>query len=378
MKYCKRCIMPNTRPEQVFSEEGVCDACLSVERKHKEIDWARRKREFEEVLEKYRSDGSRYDCIIPISGGKDSCFQAVTMREQFGMHPLCVNHVPCDLTEVGWKNLLFLRDQGFDIIHVAANRKAYREMVRIGFFKLGDCCWPEHIGIFTAPVRVAVQYQIPLLIWGENSQLEYGGPATKKDNNFLDRNWLEQFQMLGYRISDVVHDGIDLNDIKTFHYPTDEEINRVGVTGLFLGYYMKWESVEHAVEMTKLGWNHNPGGPVEGAYNDLENLDCKWIGGLHDYMKFIKYGYGRATDQLCIEIRAGNMTREKAIEEYRKTDEGTIPWKYAQDFLDYLHITKEEFTDNLDRFSNRKLFEIDNGRIRKDVSGNPVRKFFPQ
>ena len=378
MNYCKICLMPDTRPEQVFNQEGICDACLSTDRKHGEIDWQTRKREFEIILEKYRGDGSHYDCIIPVSGGKDSCFQALTMRDVFGMHPLCVNHLPCDLTEVGWKNLLFLRDLGFDIIHVGANRKAYREMVRIGFFKLGDCCWPEHIGIFTAPVRVAVQYNVPLIVWGENPQMEYGGPASKRENNYLDRNWLEQFQMLGYRISDVVHDGIDLNDIRTFIYPTDEELRRVGVTGLFLGYYVKWDSLEHSEQLIKVGWNKNPDGPIEGAYNEYENLDCKWIGGLHDYMKFIKYGYGRATDQLCIEIRARHMTREKAIEEYKKTNEGKLPWKYVPDFMDYLKITKDEFLSNLDRFTNRKLFVFDKGRIVKDVDGSPIRKYWPE
>jgi N-acetyl sugar amidotransferase len=363
--------MPSTRPEQVFNEEGICDACVSARHKHDSIDWKTRKLEFEDILSRYRSDGSAYDCVIPVSGGKDSVFQALTMRDEFRMHPLCVNHLPCDLTEVGWENLLFLRDQGFDVIHVGANRKAYREMVRIGFFKLGDCCWPEHIGIFTAPVRVAVQYQIPLLIWGENSQFEYGGPATKKDNNFLDKNWLEQFQMLGYRISDVVHDGINMNDIKTFHYPTDEEINRVGVTGLFLGHFIKWDSKRNADTAIALGWNKNPDGPVEGAYNDIENLDCKWIGGLHDYMKFIKFGFGRATDQLCIEIRAGRMTREEAIEKLKASTEGKVPWKYIPDFLEYLDITEEEFTKTLDRFTNRRLFKrTQDGELVKDSKGN--------
>lgn len=368
--------MPDSRPEQVFNGEGICDACVSAETKHGHIDWDARRAEMEDILADYRSDGSTYDCIIPVSGGKDSFFQSVTMRDTFGMNPLCVNHIPCEFTDVGWKNLLFLRDLGFDIVHVAGNRKAYREMVRIGFFKLGDCCWPEHIGIFTAPVRVAVQYRIPLLIWGENSQFEYGGPASKRGNNYLDRNWLEQFQMLGYRISDVVHDGMDLNDIKTFHYPTDEEIRDVGVTGLFLGYYIKWDSMKNAEAAIAAGWNRNPGGPVEGAYNDIENLDCKWIGGLHDYMKFIKFGYGRATDQLCIEIRAGRMSRDKAIVELKNSSEGTVPWKYVPDFLEYLNITEKEFVDNLDRFTNRRLFLCDDsGKLIKDKLGNLTRRF---
>lgn len=379
MRYCTQCIMPTTRPEQTFENE-VCDACSSAENKHVDIDWNVRKGEFEEILKRYRGDGSKYDCIIPVSGGKDSCYQAITMRDKFGMTPLCVTHTPCDLTDIGMKNLNFLRDQGFDLIQISANRKNYRELVRIGFFKLGDCCWPEHIGIFTAPVRVAVNYRIPLLIWGENSQFEYGGPATHKENNFLDRNWLEQFQMSGHRLADVAHDNVNLDDIKTFHYPTDIEINEVGVTGLFLGYFEKWDTKRNTDFCCRLGWNPNPSGSVEGAYNAIENLDCKWIGGLHDYMKFIKYGYGRATDQLCIEIRAGRISREDAISELKKTDEGKIPWKYVPDFLDYLDISKDEFLENLDRFTNKIIFQRDDkdGKLLKDAQGNLIRKYIPE
>lgn len=377
MKYCKKCIMPSTRPEQVF-KQGICDACWSAEEKHLEIDWNARRNEFETILQRYRGTGENYDCIIPVSGGKDSCYQAITMRDEYGMTPLCVTHTPCELTEVGLKNLNFLRDEGFDLIQVSPNRKAYREMVRVGFFKLGDCCWPEHVGIFTAPIRVAVNYNVPLLIWGENSQFEYGGPASKRDNPILDRNWLEQFQMCGYRVSDLVHEGIDLNSVKTFSYPSDEELERVGVTGLFLGYYEKWDSKRNADLVIERGWSPNPCGPVEGAHNDIENLDCKWIGGLHDYMKYLKYGYGRATDQLCIEIRAGRMSRDEAINALEQSSEGKVPWRYIPDFLDYLSITESEFFANLDRFTNKRLFETDEqGNLVKDNEGNLIAKFKP-
>ncbi len=376
IRFCRKCIVPSTRPEQVFDEDGTCDACRSASRKHEEIDWDQRAREFEEILSRYRGDGSNYDCIVPVSGGKDSCYQAITMRDKYRMSPLCVNHVPCEMTEVGHKNLEFLRDQGFDLLQVGGNRRAYREMVRVGFFELGDCCWPEHIGVFTVPVKVAVQYKIPLLIWGENSQFEYGGPASKRENNFLDRNWLEQFLMCGYRVSDVVNHGVDLNEIKTLHYPSDEEMKEVGVTGLFLGYYEKWDSKRNADMAIEKGWSRNPGGPVEGAYNDIENLDCKWIGGLHDYMKYLKYGYGRATDQLCIEIRAGRLTRNEAIAALRRTDEGKVPWKYVPDLLEYLDIDRAEFISGLDRFTNRMLFELDaDGRPKRDDDGDVTPKF---
>lgn len=376
LKYCKLCIMPSSRPEQVFNEDGICDACLSISEKYNDVDWEKRDKEFREILDRYRGDGSNYDCIIPVSGGKDSVYQALTMRDEYGMSPLCVNHLPCDLTEIGWKNLIFMRDLGFDVVHIGANRKSYREMVRVGFFKLGDCCWPEHIGIFTTPFKVAVQYKVPLIIWGENSQFEYGGPASKKKNNILDRNWLEQFQMLGYRISDLIHDGINLNDIKTFIYPSDEELKEVGVTGLFLGHYKKWDSSANTELAVSLGWNKNPSGPVEGAYNDVENLDCKWIGGLHDYMKFIKFGYGRATDQLCIQIRHGKISRKDAIEKLRESDEGTVPYKYLPDFLEYLNITEEQFHETLDRFTNKRIFlRNDDGSLKKDNNNNLTRKF---
>lgn len=370
--------MPSTRPEQVFNE-GICDACNSAEEKHTNIDWKERDVEFRKILDRYRGDGSNYDCIIPVSGGKDSCYQAITMRDQYGMTPLCVTHTPCELTNVGLQNLNFLRDLGFDLIQVSGNKKTYKELVRIGFFKIGDCCWPEHIGIFTAPIRIAVNYNIPLLIWGENSQFEYGGPASHKGNNFLDRNWLEQFQMSGHRITDIIHDGLSLNDVKTLIYPSDEEVHRVGVTGLFLGYYQKWDTKRNTDLCCSLGWNKNPIGPIEGAYNDVENLDCKWIGGLHDYMKYIKYGYGRATDQLCIEIRAGRMSRNTAIDELGQTTEGQVPWRYIPDFLDYLKITEDELLQNLDRFTNRMIFERNefDGELLKDKSGNLIPKFRP-
>lgn len=376
MKYCKKCIMPTTRPEQVF-KDGICDACHSGVEKHGVVNWDERSKEFEVVLNKYRTNDGSYDCIIPVSGGKDSCYQALTMRDKYNMTPLCVTHTPCELTEIGLQNLNFLRDEGFDVVQVSCNRKNYRELVRIGFSKLGDCCWPEHIGIFTAPIRVAVNYNIPLIIWGENSQFEYGGPATHKENNYLDRSWLEQFQMSGHRLSDVVHDGISLDDIKPLIYPTDEEINSVGVTGLFLGYFEKWDSKRNSDLCLSHGWCKNPDGVIEGAYNDIENLDCKWVR-LHDYMKFIKYGFGRATDQICIEIRSGRMTREEGIEALKGTKEGRLPVKYLSEFLSYLSLEYHEYIEILDSFTNKQIFSRDDdGQLLKDENDNLIRKYFP-
>lgn len=374
MRYCKKCIMPDTRPEQVFDSDGVCDACRSVERKHKAIDWHARRREFEEILDQYRcKDGSWWDCIIPVSGGKDSCHQAYTLKYEFGMNPLCVNFIPCEMTEIGLKNILFLRDMGFDIIQVGLNRKTYRQITRRTFFDLGDCCWPEHVGIFTVPPRVAVQYKIPLLIWGENSQFEYGGPASKRENSYLDRDWFEQFAVMGYRVSDLIDEGFDKKDLLVFQYPSDEELKEARVTGLFLGYYTRWDASKHVQKMISMGWNANPEGPVESAYYNYENLDCKWIAGLHDYLKFLKYGFSRATDQLCIEIRNGRIDRETALRIVRNY-EGKLPRKYMPDFIQFIGCREEEFFQTLDKFTNPKIFLRDkNGNFVRDENGDLIK-----
>ncbi len=365
--------MPDTRPEIVFSEEGICDACLSAERKVSGIDWNARKKEFEAILSRYRSKDGSWDCVIPVSGGKDSCFQAITMKNDYGMNPLCVNFVPCEMTEVGHHNLEFLRDQGFDLIQVGANRKAYREMSKVGFHKLGDCCWPEHIGIFTAPVKIAVQFNIPLLIWGENSQLEYGGPATARDSQTLDRRWLEEYQMLGYRIEDLVHDGLEMKDLKVFTYPSDQDLKRVGVTGLFLGHFHNWDGRANYEKMKSLGWHPNPDGPCEGTYTDYENLDCKWVGGLHDYLKFLKYGYGRATDNACIDIRKGRISRDEGFR-LAKGYEGKLPRKYLQDYLNFIQCSESAFMATLDRFTNPYIFKRDaEGKFIRDAAGDLIK-----
>lgn len=374
MQYCTKCIMPITRPEQVFDERGICDACNSAVLKHHEIDWNKRRKEFKRILERYRNkDGDWWDCIVPVSGGKDSCYQAIRMRDEYGMHPLCVNHVPCGPTDLYYEHAHFLRDQGFDLITVGCNKQMYRKMVRKGFSDLGDSCWPEHIGVFTAPVRVAVQYKVPLLIWGENSQFEYGGPAHKRENNYLDRNWLEQFQMYGYRISDLYDEGFSKTELLGLTYPSDEEITRIGVTGLFLGYFEEWSGPRNVAFVKQLGWRPNLDGPVEEAYHDYENLDCKWASGLHDYMKFIKYGYARATDQLCIAIRTGEMDREKAIKMVRNY-EGKVPMKYIPDFLEYTGFSEKEFYETLDRFTNRSLFLTDDDALIRDENGNLIKR----
>lgn len=373
MKYCRRCVMPDTKPDLRIDEEGVCNACRSLE-KRKEVDWKRRAVEFEEVLSKYRKrDGSNWDCIVPVSGGKDSTCQVIEMLNH-GMNPLCVTSTTCDLSEIGRKNIENIKKLGVDYIEFSPNPLVRRKMNKIGLTQVGDISWPEHVGIFTIPVRAAVQFKVPLLIWGENSQNEYGGPAAAAENNVLNRRWLEEFGgLLGMRVSDLAgQEGIDRRHLIPYEYPSDEELKAVGVTGIFLGYYKPWDGMTNALVAQANGFTAAPD-IVEGSMVSYENVDNHQTG-IHDYFKFLKFGFGRATDIACLHVRRGRLTRDQAMSIVKKHD-GKFPRTYLgkplEEILEPLDLSVDEFVKICDRFTNKKLFVTDSrGNLVKDKYGN--------
>ncbi len=373
LKYCTRCVMPDTKPDLKLDEQGVCNACRSFENR-KDVDWDQRRIELERLLERYRRpDGSNWDCIVPVSGGKDSTFQVIRML-QLGLNPLCVTSTTCDLSDLGRRNIQNLKNLGVDYVEFTPNPIVRRKLNRIGLEQVGDISWPEHVGIFTIPVRAAVQYGVSLLVWGENSQNEYGGPATAAENNVLDRRWLEEFGgMLGLRVTDLVGlEGITMRDIIPYSYPSDEELKRVGVTGLFLGHYLPWDGYANALIAQANGFE-TLSTTVEGSVVNYENLDNHHTG-IHDYFKFLKFGFGRATDIACLHLRRGRITRQDAQDMVRRHD-GKFPWTYLGKplaaILEPIGLSVEQFIRVCDRFTNKKIFLRDaKGNLVKDSFGN--------
>jgi N-acetyl sugar amidotransferase len=364
--------MPETKPDLHLDEKGVCSACRSFSART-EIDWDQRRAELNEILGRYRSAAPGYDCIVPVSGGKDSHLQVIRLLE-LGMNPLCVTATTDHLSTVGRRNIENLKRQGVDYIEVTTNPVVRRRINRITLREVGDISWPEHVTIFTIPVRLAVSLGIPLIVWGENAQNEYGGPAAAAETNVLTRRWLEEFGgLLGLRVSDLVGlEGITEHDLIQYVYPPDAELARVGVTGIFLGYYLPWDGFGNALLAQGRGFETFPG-MVEGSLANYENLDNVQTG-IHDYFKFLKFGFGRATDIACLHVRRGRMSREDAIHLVRERD-GRFPWTYLgvpiADVLSDIGIDIDEFIDICDRFTNRKLFKTDNrGDLIKDASGN--------
>ncbi len=371
--YCKRCVMPETKPDLFIDDQGVCNACRSYENR-KTIDWDKRYQELKEVCARYKQKSpGKWDCIVPISGGKDSTYQLIRVL-QLGMKPLCVNARTCDLSPIGRQNLENIKALGVDCIEFCPNPIVRRKLNKIALTQVGDIGWPEHVGIFTTPVRMAVQFKIPFIIWGENSQDEYGGPAAAAQNSVLDRRWLEEFGgLLGLRVTDMVGlDGITEQDMLPYTYPSDQELKEVGVTGIFLGYYLPWDGIVNALLSQAFGMETYPF-PIEGTMLSYDKMDNHQHG-IHDYFKFLKFGFARATDQACLHIRRGRITREDGLEIVKQRD-GKFPWTYLgkplKDILDPLGLSVEEFVKICDRFTNKKIFIVDaQGNLVKDRHGN--------
>ncbi len=369
IKYCTKCLYPETKPDLAFNAEGECSACQAFNSRS-EVDWGRRHNEFREIAERYRSqDGSNYDCIVPVSGGKDSTYQVIRLLEQ-GLNPLCVTATTDSLTAIGRRNIENLKGLGVDYIEVTFNPLIRRRLNKLCLTQIGDISWPEHVAIFTVPIRIAVQTGVRLIVWGENPQHEYGGPASSQDKNILDRRWLEEFGgLLGLRVTDLVGQmGIERRHLIPYMYPSDEELARVGVTGIFLGYYFPWDGFTNALISQAHGFEALPT-LVEGSLASYENLD-NYQTGIHDYFKFLKFGFGRATDIANNHIRRGRLSRADAINAIRRHD-GLYPATYLgkplKEILAEIDMTVEEFDRICDRFTNKRLFQRDNkGNLLRD------------
>lgn len=368
--------MPSTKPDLHLDSGGVCNACRSYE-KRTEVNWVKRKEELLVVLEKYRNkSGTHWDCIVPVSGGKDSTYQVVQMLE-LGMNPLCITAATCDLTEIGRKNIENIKHLGVDYVEISPNPLVRAKLNRVGLTQVGDISWPEHVGIFTVPVRAAVQFNVPLIVWGENSQNEYGGPASASENNILNRRWLEEFGgLLGLRVSDLIGiDGLRNRDLIPYFYPEDSELLRVGVTGIFLGHYLPWDGLSNVLISQAYGFTTPPNITL-GSMVNYENLDNHQVG-IHEYFKYLKFGFGRATDHACLHIRRGRLTREMGLSIVKRLD-GKFPWEYLgkplSGILDPLDISVDEFIKICDKFTNKKIFQKDaSGNLLKDKSNNLIK-----
>lgn len=375
MKYCKKCVYPiSSAVPLAFDEAGICSGCRTAMQRD-EISWKRRQNLFERLIEEYRSrDGMNYDCIIPVSGGKDSYYQTHIIKKVYGLNPLLVTYHGNNYTKTGTKNLLNMREVfGVDHIFFTPSISVLKKMNRIGFKLMGDMNWHAHAGIFTYPIRVAVKLKVPLVVWGEHGFMDLGGMHSYNDLVEFTYRYRHEHNLRGFEWYDMTDEGLaklgrpelgeglHAKDLISWMYPPDKEIAEVGVRGVYISNYFKWEANEHVrLVMEKYDFKEAEE-PFERTYRTTSNLDDMHENGIHDYLKFIKFGYGRATDHCCKDIRARRMTRAKAVEIVRQRDH--IKSKDLYRWLPYVGMREEEFDAICDTFRDTRVWW-------KDESGN--------
>jgi N-acetyl sugar amidotransferase len=358
LRYCTKCVYPGISAAPLtFDERGVCSGCRVAEQR-KTIDWKARWKMLGDLLEQYRvKDGSNYDCIIPVSGGKDSYYQTHVAVKEFGLKPLLVTYHGNNYLPVGQRNLDRMREV-FDVDHwiFRPSVETLIKLNRLCFKKMGDMNWHAHCGIFTYPVRAAVMQRVPLLIWGEHGYTDLAGMYSMHDFVEMTAKFRLEHAQRGYDWNDMIEssEGLTRHDMLWAKYPTDEELDGADIRGIYLGNYVDWEANAQAKLMMDLyQWEPSPE-PFDRTYRRMSNLDDMHENGLHDYLKYVKFGYGRATDHACKDIRAGLMTRDEGIAMVRKHDH--VKSRDLSRWLKYVGMTEEEFDRIADSFRDARVW----------------------
>jgi len=358
VEYCQNCILPDTRPNLIIDKDGICNACQS-HRTKSDINWEKREKAFQSVVEKAKKCGQGYDCLIPVSGGKDSTWQVVKCLE-YGLNPLAVTWKTPARTKIGQENLDNLIRLGVDHIDYQINPKVEKKFLYQSLIRYGTTSIPMHMAIFNIPLRIAVKFRIPLVIWGENSAFEYGGNEDEQKGFKLDGYWLKKFGVThGTTAEDWVSSDLSRKELNPYFGPSDEELEKAGVLAIFLGYYFSWDVATSLEIARKSGFKVREEGPKTGYY-DYADIDDDFIS-IHHYIKWYKFGFTRLFDNLSIEIRNGRMTREEAIRVVQERGD-EIPFDDIDKFCDFIGITKEHFFEIIERFRNLNIWTKADGR----------------
>ncbi len=357
MKYCKRCLYPENHPLGIiFDEKGVCSGCRIHEEKDI-INWNERSKELKRILGKFKNkDGKNYDCIIPVSGARDSYFIVDIIKNVYGMHPLLVTYNKHYNTKIGIRNLAYLKTLlGCDMLTQTISPDTVKKIIRATVKKLGSIYWHCIAGQTVFPVQIAVRFKIPLIIWGAHQGLDQVGMYSHLDEVEMVRRYRKNHDLMGVEAEDLAgHEGITESDINSFKYPHDKEIERVGVRGIYLNNYIRWDSKkQHELMIKKYDYETASQKRTFDTYNDV---DCFNYSDLHDYVKFLKWGYGKVTDHACREIRLKRLTREQGINLVKKYQFLAPENKNVELFLNWIGMTEKEFWGHIDSKRNKKIW----------------------
>lgn len=359
IKYCKSCLMPSTKPYIGFDEQGVCNACHSATKKQDSaqgVDWSDRQRDFEELVSWAREQNApNYDAMVPVSGGKDSITQVHRLLNK-GLRILAVNVDYGIKTEIGRSNLECISAMGANLMIFRPELKLHKRLIRIGLEEYGDPDLLSHTLLHAYPLHVARQFQIPLCLLGENSAFEYGGNEELASRNEITRGWFNSYAANKGMTARVVSEKYDIPYELLWQYDFPDEIeNDPSIRAVFCSGYFAWDSNEHLRIAKEYGFRELDQ-PGEGTYRTFVGIDEK-INRLHQYIKVLKFGYGRATDHACEDIRLGVLTREQGKELVRKYDLQLLGADFVRDICEFLEYNDENFSAILEQYRNMDIWE---------------------
>lgn len=355
MKYCKKCVQPDTRPGIKFNDEGICPACYFY---NEAIDWKDRRLQLEKLADFGRKHNvSGYDCIIGVSGGKDSTRQAMYIKDEVGMKPLlvCCSYPPEQLTKRGAHNLGNLISLGFDCISISPDPQVWKAMMRQGFLKYGNWCKSTEAAIYASSPKIAIAYHIPLVFLGENPAIALGDLDCSPPTG--NANAIKYCHTLKGGPEAVAEKGMTEKNFYWYRYPTDDEMRWADLRVSYLGYYIKdFSRFKNAEFSIKHGLmiRDDPPEDIGDAYG-FEALDDDFVV-VNQMFKYLKYGFGKVTDQAAEAIRLGIMNRKEAIKLVKKYDGGCAQ-RYIDKICQYLEITKEQFWEVVNKFRNKDIWE---------------------
>jgi N-acetyl sugar amidotransferase len=353
---CARCFYTQDHPLYLtFDEEGVCSGCRVHEEKD-QLDWAERASKLRGIFDNFRnSSGKNYDCIVPVSGAKDSHFIVHTVKNVYGMNPLLVTYNKQYNTAVGYRNLANLRIKfDCDIMTLTVNPDTVKRITRGTLRKFGSIYWHCIAGQTVYPVQMAVKLKIPLIVWGAHQGVDQVGMFSHLDEVEMTRKYRKEHDLMGYEAEDLIDDFDDINelDVMPFVYPDSRELEQVGVRGIYLNNYIRWDSRTQHEEMIRLyGYETAPQTRTFDKYNDI---DCWNYSDVHDYIKWLKHGYGKVVDHVCRDLRLGHMTRGQGawlILKYLGKEPENLKL-----FLDWIGITENAFHYLMDQHRNPKMW----------------------
>ena len=358
-RWCSNCLAMSTRPRITFDDRGWCNACVWAEKK-KILDWGARQRELENLLGKYRRSDGRFDCLVPVSGGKDGSYVAYNLKKKYGMNPLAVTVTPALPLELGDRNLRAFVECGYNHISVNPAHEAMRRLNKTGFVEMGFPYYGWLIAIHTAVIRAAIGFGIGLIFYGEDGEVEYGGSTETSKNPVYDVHYQKRIYLEGGYEKVLAASGLADDDLYFFRFPCDDELREHPIKFTHWSYFENWDPYRNYLVAKEHCGLKESDDSNSGTFTNFSQND-QALYALHTYLMYLKFGFGRANQDACIEVRRGAMERQQAVNLVRLYD-GHYPEEFMEQYLNYYQMSRAEFDAVLDRYANRDLFEKVDGR----------------